>query len=83
MKISVKRGYFSFIYLKGSKEEMQQAKKYLIEENFTWWVDDVIESVDGSISLKVNTKITQPRRIVEEIKKKFNIQQKNLPQGEE
>lgn len=74
MKISVKRGYFSFIYLKGSKEEMQQAKKYLIEENFTWWVDDVIESVDGSISLKVNTKITQPRRIVEEIKKKFNIQ---------
>ena len=74
MKISVKRGYFSFIYLKGSKEEMQQAKKYLIEENFTWWVDDVIESVDGSISLKVNTKITQPRRIVDEIKKKFNIQ---------
>ena len=74
MKISVKRGYFSFIFLKGSKEEMQQAKKYLIEENFTWWVDDVIESVDGSISLKVNTKITQPRRIVDEIKKKFNIQ---------
>lgn len=74
MKISVKRGYFSFIFFKGSKEEMQQAKKYLIEENFTWWVDDVIESVDGSISLKVNTKITQPRRIVDEIKKKFNIQ---------